>query len=238
MRRETAIAEDKKIAPARKASPLARARAPIRLAENQAAVAASGGDGLDGHVTLRRPRPANSAACRPSGNGRRNRSGPSPSECRNRRIPRSSDRRSAIGRRFRGSPRAPPSTSRRPAASAKAHAGFRSRGTAGTTARLPSDSVRAIAGRRGRTALGRAARGAKQWMLPVSLTPIRFALPITALRDGAPSAAAMVLALFPSSAICLRVSIAASVHISHALRCFCGSSPWWKTPLPLRSRAD
>ena len=60
--------------------------------------------------------------------------------------------------------------------------------------------MRAIAGRRGRSMLGRAARGAKQWMLPVSLMPIRFALPITALRDGAPSAAAMLLALLPSSA--------------------------------------
>jgi hypothetical protein len=36
----------------------------------------------------------------------------------------------------------------------------------------------------------------------------------------------MLLALFPSSAICLRVSIAASVHISHALRYCCGSSTW------------
>ena len=99
---------------------------------------------------------------------------------------------------------------------AKAHAGLRSRGTAGTAARFPSGSIRAIAGRRGRSVLGRAARGARQWTWPVSLIPIRFALPITALRDGAPSTAAMVLALFPSSAICLRVSIAASVHISHA----------------------
>src|SRR5262249_42645586 len=99
-------------------------------------------------------------------------------------------------------------------APAKAHAGFRSRGAEETTARLPNDSVRAIAGRRGRSVTDRGARGAEQWMLPVSLTPIRFALPITALRDGAPSAKAMLLALFPSSAICLRVSIAASVHIS------------------------
>src|ERR1700733_13127932 len=35
----------------------------------------------------------------------------------------------------------------------------------------------------------------------------------------------MLLALFPSSAICLRVSIAASVHISPVLRCFRGRSP-------------
>ena len=72
----------------------------------------------------------------------------------------------------------------------------------------------AIAGRRGRSALGREARGAKQWMLPVSLTPIRFALPITALREGAPSATAMLLALFLQAPFALEFSIAASVHIS------------------------
>ena len=86
--------------------------------------------------------------------------------------------------------------------------------------------MRAIAGLRGRSVLGRDARGATQWMWPVSLTPIRFALPITALREGAPSAIAMLLALFPSSAICLRVSIAASVHISPVLRYCCASSAW------------
>src|SRR5271167_2266417 len=39
------------------ASPLARARAPIRLSEIKPLVAASGGHGLDGHVTLAVPDP-------------------------------------------------------------------------------------------------------------------------------------------------------------------------------------
>jgi hypothetical protein len=47
---------------------------------------------------------------------------------------------------------------------------------------------------------------------PLSLIPIRFALPITAFRDGAPSARAMTLALLPSNASLLRISIASSVH--------------------------
>jgi len=41
---------------------------------------------------------------------------------------------------------------------------------------------------------------------PLSLIPIRLALPMTALRDGAPSAAAIQAALLPSSASFLRVS--------------------------------
>jgi hypothetical protein len=47
---------------------------------------------------------------------------------------------------------------------------------------------------------------------PLSLIPIRFALPITAFRDGAPSARAMTLALLPSRASLLRTSTASSVH--------------------------
>ena len=69
-------------------------------------------------------------------------------------------------------------------------------------------------------------RGGEQWMLPVSLIPIRFALPITALREGAPSAAAMLLALFPSSAICLRVSIAVFGPHVPRLRYFSVSPVW------------
>ena len=213
---------------ARAKSFAARAGArPIRLAEIKPLVAASGGDQLEGHVTLAVPDPrtrrlvghpamagAIGAALRAS-------------ECRNRRIPRLSGRRPAIGRRFRGSPRARRSTSRRPGPRrtpmpASVRAGRRERAARFQKARRCARS-RVVAAA---PSLGRAARGARQWMLPVSLTPIRFALPITALRDGAPSTAAMLLALFPSSAICLRVSIAASVHISHALRCFSVSSTW------------
>jgi hypothetical protein len=47
---------------------------------------------------------------------------------------------------------------------------------------------------------------------PLSLIPIRFALPITAFRDGAPSARAMTLALLPSRASLLRTSTASSVQ--------------------------
>src|ERR1700722_11528568 len=47
----------KRIAPARRASPLARARAPIRLAEIKPLVAASRGHRLDRHVTLAVPDP-------------------------------------------------------------------------------------------------------------------------------------------------------------------------------------
>ena len=82
-----------------------------------------------------------------------------------------------------------------------ARAGWRERRSASTKASPCGRSP----GRRGRSVTDRGARGAEQWTWPVSLTPIRFALPITALRDGAPSAAAMALALFPSSANRLRV---------------------------------
>ncbi len=46
----------------------------------------------------------------------------------------------------------------------------------------------------------------------MSLIPIRLALPITALRDEAPSAAAMPAALKPSSASLFSLSTASSVH--------------------------
>ena len=47
---------------------------------------------------------------------------------------------------------------------------------------------------------------------PFSLIPIRLALPMTALRDPTPSAAAMPAALFPSRASFLRSSTASAVH--------------------------
>src|ERR1700722_18542147 len=47
----------KRIAPARRASPLARARAPIRLAEIEPLVAASGGPRLHGPLNLPLPDP-------------------------------------------------------------------------------------------------------------------------------------------------------------------------------------
>ncbi len=46
---------------------------------------------------------------------------------------------------------------------------------------------------------------------PLSLTPIRFALPMTALREAAPSACAITFALLPSSASLFRTSIDFSV---------------------------
>ena len=54
--------------------------------------------------------------------------------------------------------------------------------------------------------------GAEARPSPLSLIPIRFALPITAFRDVAPSAAAMTLALLPSRASLLRSSTASAVH--------------------------
>src|SRR5271154_5011826 len=54
--------------------------------------------------------------------------------------------------------------------------------------------------------------GADNRPSPLSLTPIRFALPITALREAAPSAWAMTFALLPSSASLFNTSIDSSVH--------------------------
>jgi hypothetical protein len=47
---------------------------------------------------------------------------------------------------------------------------------------------------------------------PLSLTPIRFAFPMTALREAAPSVCAMTFALLPSIASFFRIAIASSVH--------------------------
>ncbi len=154
---------NKKIAPARNAS-RSRGRAPpsVSLKSSRALRLSGGRHRFEGHVTLRRPTPANSAACRPSGNDRRNRSGPSPSECRNRRIPRLSGRRSAIGNCFRRSPRARPSTSPRPGPGrrpmpASARAGRRERRLASMEEhRCARSPVVAAAPR-----LGRDARGAE-----------------------------------------------------------------------------
>ena len=90
----------------------------------------------------------------------------------------------------------------------------RSRGNAGAAVpRHEMGVARGNAARRGRSTP--AAPGAECFqLLPVSLIPIRFALPITELRDGAPIAAAIALALLPSSANCLRASIASAVQMS------------------------
>jgi hypothetical protein len=61
---------------------------------------------------------------------------------------------------------------------------------------------------------------------PLSLIPIRLALPMTAFRDPTPSAAEMWLALFPSRASFLRSSTASAVHsIACSNRCRCGVPP-------------
>ncbi|HKN26746.1 MAG TPA: hypothetical protein VJY34_02220 [Roseiarcus sp.] len=69
-----------------------------------------------------------------------------------------------------------------------------------------------MAAGRGRSAPPRVLRGAEPPTPPLSLIPTRLALPITAARDGAPSASAIARALLPSSANVLRTSIASSVH--------------------------
>ena len=102
-------------------------------------------------------------------------------------------------------------------ASAKAHAAFLSSRESRESARaeLPSCGAglgRGTAADGSRYAPAAAQPGAEARPSPLSLTPIRFALPITAFRDGAPSARAMTLALLPSSASLLRTSIASSVH--------------------------
>ena len=56
-------------------------------------------------------------------------------------------------------------------------------------------------------------RSRRPWTWPVSLIPIRFALPITALHSRPVPPVAMLLALFPSSAICLRANRRIGPHI-------------------------
>jgi hypothetical protein len=223
MRRETAVAETKRSRP-RETLPLARARATVRLLESKPRVAASGSrHRFEGHVTLPVPHP------------------------RIRRLVGHPAMPGAIGAALRRLNAAIGEflacrVANRPSAGTfadllepdlqhLADLGFGKKPCRLPFARDGRDGgalpqrLRAGDRRPAGSPRARPSCSRRQVMdVAVSLTPIRFALPITALRDGAPSAIAMLLALFPSSAICLRVSIAASVHISPVLRCFRGRS--------------
>ncbi len=95
-------------------------------------------------------------------------------------------------------------------APANVQAGFRA-GREAAPGERPWASVAGCApfGRRGRADPTPRARPPRP---PWSVIPIRFALPITALRDSAPSVAAMTLALNPSVASLFRLSTASSVQ--------------------------
>ena len=102
-------------------------------------------------------------------------------------------------------------------ASTKAHAAFLSSRESRESARAELPSIGAGLGRGTVADDNRCAPAAAQPCAgarpsPLSLIPIRLALPITAFRDAAPSARAMTLALLPSSASLLRTSTASSVH--------------------------
>ena len=93
-------------------------------------------------------------------------------------------------------------------------AGFFARGIAGTRLLARETALpHGVAGGSGHSERGPWPMGAPH-VPPFNLIPIRLAFPITALREGAPSAAAIQAALLPSSANFLSVSIACSVHIT------------------------
>ena len=102
-----------------------------------------------------------------------------------------------------------------------------SRGGAGERLTAPGAGSRwgSAAGRDGCGGrAGRAGAEARPPGPPLSLIPMRFALPITALRDSAPSVSAMTLALHPSTASFLRLAIASSVHSMRAPTSFAAAT--------------
>ena len=195
------MVRDGTLGPARRASSPAEAeRVGSAAGRGKARIAAppsarGTGSRASAHAVSRSP----SAAGRPAGNGRRNRNGLAPAGDRNRRNPRSCGSPSGH-RQLASAISSSPSLSISPtSASAKIHCGFLgSRGSAWTRARreeaaLGPRSQRAVA----RGEEGARCRSAPAAGPPLSLIPTRLALPITALRDGAPSASAIALALLP-----------------------------------------
>ena len=196
----------------------ARTRAPLRPAATNSRARGTPA------ARARSASPRRSAADRPSGNGRRNRTGPGRREPAIGELPASRIAERPPAGEFANLLEPQPShlsdlgfakgPGRLPVPGSTRGSRARTAAALWLGAELTDAGIVAHCARR---APARVLPDAAARPPPLSLIPIRLALPMTALRDPTPSAAAMPLALFPSRASLLRSSTASAVHsIAHA----------------------